>query len=140
MIEIDGLWIILKINIVYNSNNIILFFSISILATHQKGFIFYILSSHVSFLLILKIYHVIWPFLSDLQKCSYRNKLFLFILSLTCMSLMAYFYYRHFIHCDPFGKLQLFKFRSLTSKCYIMYWWLLKSNPFSIKSRYQIIA
>ena len=110
-------------NIMYNWINIILFFSISILAIHQKGFIFYILSSHVSFLLILKIYHVIWPFLSDLQKCSYRNKLCLFILSLTCMSLMAYFYYRHFIHCDPFGKLQLSKFRSLTSKCYIMYWW-----------------
>jgi len=71
---------------------------------HQKGFIFYICSSHLSFLLILKIYHVIWPALNDLQKCSYRNKLGLLILSLTCMFIMAYYYYRHFIHCDPFGK------------------------------------
>ena len=91
-----------KSNKINNISNRIIPFWIT--AIHQKGFIFYICSSHLSFLLILKIYHVIWPALNDLQKCSYRNKCGLLILSLTCMFIMAYFYYRHFIHCDPFGK------------------------------------
>ena len=92
------------INVISVQGMNLIIFLIIVTAIHQKGFILYILSSHLSFLLILKIYHVIWPHLNDLQKCSYRNKLFLFILSLTCMSLMAYYYYRHFIHCDPLGK------------------------------------
>lgn len=68
--------------------------------THEKGFILYLASSHLSFLLVLKIYHVIWPQLDSQQRCSYYKKLFIFLFSFTCLFLMAYFYYRHIIHCD----------------------------------------
>ena len=79
------------------------FFPFSISATHEKGFILYLSSSHMSFLLILKIYHLIWPFLNTEQRWSYYKKLFIFVFSITCLALMAYFYYRHIIHCDSMG-------------------------------------
>ena len=73
-------------------------------ATHEKGFILYLTSSHLSFLIILRIYHVIWPFLNEEQRWSYYKKLFIFVFSIVCLGLMGYFYYRHIRHCDSFGK------------------------------------
>ena len=64
----------------------------------------YLSSSHLSFLLILKVYHMIWPFLNTEQRWSYYKKLAIFVFSLACIILMAYFYYRHIIHCDSMGK------------------------------------
>ena len=73
-------------------------------ATHEKGFILYLGSSHISFLVILKVYHVIWPFLNPEQRSSYYKKLLIFLFSLASIVLMAYFYYRHIIHCDSMGR------------------------------------
>jgi len=71
--------------------------------THQKGFILYLGSSHLSFFLTLKIYDVIWPLLNEHQMCSYRRKVALFLASFTFLFIMVYYYYRHFIHCDIFA-------------------------------------
>jgi len=71
--------------------------------THEKGFILYLTSSHLSFLIILRIYHIVWPFLNEEQRWSYYKKLFIFVFSLVCISLMGYFYFRHIIHCDSFA-------------------------------------
>ena len=73
-------------------------------ATHEKGFILYLTSSHTSFLIVLKIYHIIWPVLDCPQRNSYRKKLFTFVFSFICLVLMGYFYYRHIVHCDSLGK------------------------------------
>jgi len=71
--------------------------------THEKGFLLYLTSSHLSFLIILRIYHMIWPFLNEGQRWSYYKKLFIFVFSLVCMTSMGYFYYRHIKHCDSFA-------------------------------------
>lgn len=71
--------------------------------THEKGFLLYLTSSHLSFLIILRIYHMIWPFLNEGQRWSYYKKLFIFVFSLVCMTSMGYFYYRHIKHCDNFA-------------------------------------
>jgi len=68
--------------------------------THEKGFILYLTSSHVSFLIVLKVYHLIWPHLNSGQRMSYYKKVFIFAFSIVCITLMGYFYYRHIIHCD----------------------------------------
>lgn len=73
-------------------------------ATHEKGFILYLTSSHVSFLIVLKVYHLIWPHLNSGQRMSYYKKVFIFAFSIVCITLMGYFYYRHIIHCDSMGK------------------------------------
>ena len=75
-----------------------------IAATHQKGFILYLGSSHLTFFLTLKIYDVIWPLLNEQQMWSYRRKVAIFFFSVASLLIMVYFYYRHFIHCDAFGK------------------------------------
>jgi len=71
--------------------------------THEKGFLLYLTSSHFSFLIILRVYHMIWPYLNEEQRWSYYKKLFIFVFSLLCMTSMGYFYYRHIKHCDSFA-------------------------------------
>ena len=74
-------------------------------ATHQKGFIIYLGSSHLSYFLTLRIYDVIWPLLNENLIWSYRRKVAIFLASFAFLFIMVYYYYRHFIHCDQFGKL-----------------------------------
>eukprot|EP00094_Tigriopus_californicus_P006057 TCALIF_05833-PA protein Name:"Similar to CG7990 Post-GPI attachment to proteins factor 2-like (Drosophila melanogaster)" AED:0.06 eAED:0.06 QI:0/0.75/0.8/1/0.75/0.8/5/515/362 len=68
--------------------------------THEKGFILYLSSSHVLFLLVLTIYYLVWPHLNAGQQRSYYKKLYIFLFSTFSLFLMAYFYYRHIRHCD----------------------------------------
>ena len=86
-------------------------------ATHEKGFILYLTSSHVSFLIVLKVYHLIWPHLNSGQRLSYYKKVFIFAFSIVCITLMGYFYYRHIVHCDSMGK----KMLSLCTKLDVTY-------------------
>ena len=73
-------------------------------AIHEKGFMLYLSSSHLLFLVILAIYWQVWDCLTDLQKRSYYHKLYIFLFSTVSIALMAYFYYRHIKHCDNLGK------------------------------------
>lgn len=73
-------------------------------ATHEKGFILYLSSSHVLFLLVLTIYYLVWPHLNAGQQKSYYKKLYIFLFSTFSLFLMAYFYYRHIRHCDALGE------------------------------------
>jgi len=71
--------------------------------THQKGFIIYLGSSHLSYFLTLRIYDVIWPLLNENLIWSYRRKVAIFLASFAFLFIMVYYYYRHFIHCDQFA-------------------------------------
>lgn len=108
------------------SNNCLLFLCILLnsctyfSATHEKGFILYLTSSHLSFWLILRIYHILWPQLNNMLKKSYRQKLFLFTFSFVCLMLMGYFYYRHIVHCDNMGKV-IYSFESYDSLVCALY-------------------
>ena len=73
-------------------------------ATHQKGFIVYLVASHLSYFLTLRIYDIIWPLLDENLMWSYRRKVAIFAASFAFLFVMVYYYYRHFIHCDQFGK------------------------------------
>ena len=63
----------------------------------------YLSSSHVSFLLILVVYRLLWSDLGERQRSSFRRKAASFVFSTSCLVLMAYFYYRHIVHCDTLG-------------------------------------
>lgn len=67
---------------------------------HEKGFLLYLASSHMLFLVVLAIYRQVWEHLTDRQKKSFYSKLYIFLFSTTSIALMAYFYYRHIKHCD----------------------------------------
>lgn len=96
--------------------------------THEKGFILYLSASHVSFLLILKVYHIIWPFLNSEQRWSYYKKVFIFVFSLACIALMAYFYYRHVFHCDNMA-FSIFAFAEyFVATANMGYYWTLVSD------------
>ena len=73
-------------------------------AIHEKGFLLYLSSSHLSFLLLLLLYRELWPFLDEDQRRSFYHKAAAFVFSTACLGLMAYFYYRHIIHCDLMGE------------------------------------
>ena len=72
-------------------------------AIHEKGFLLYLSSSHASFLLILVVYGLLWSELGERQRSSFRRKAASFVFSTSCLALMAYFYYRHIVHCDKLG-------------------------------------
>ena len=78
-------------------------FRIPFTATHEKGFILYLGASHMSFLLIIKINHELWSYLNAEQKFSVYKKVAIFVFSFVSLALMAYFYYRHIVHCDNLG-------------------------------------
>ena len=83
-------------------------------AIHEKGFLLYLSSSHASFLLILVVYGLLWSELGERQRSSFRRKAASFVFSTSCLALMAYFYYRHIVHCDKLGKLEIIQYCLLT--------------------------